>query len=118
ARYVTTGHWLGTGFRRQKPAAIGALLAAWTGIAFSLWIAVGGIVVGALLGALGPTSLGIGGTLGANTGTGVFFAIVFAILGGIAGLLAIDILLILPPLQLVSAIGSGAILSTAVLFLY
>jgi Zn-dependent protease with chaperone function len=117
-RYATTAQWLGAGFRRQRPAIIGALIAAWTGLAFALWLAVGGVVLGALAGALGTTSLGVISPLVVNTGTGVFAAIVGALLGGIVGLAAIYILLAMHPLQLLAAIATGAVVSAILLLIY
>ena len=117
-RYATTAQWLNTGLRRQRPAIIGALIAAWTGLAFALWLAVGGVVLGALVGALGTTSLGVVSPLVVNTGTGVFAAILGALLGGVLGLAAIYILLALHPLQLLAAIASGAIVSTIFILVY
>jgi Zn-dependent protease with chaperone function len=118
-RYLTTAHWLATGLRRQRPAAIGALLAAWTGLAVALWLAVGGVALGALVGAIGASSLGgIGTTIGVNTGTGVLAAIVGAFAGGIAGLVLIYALLILHPLQLLGALASGAVVTTLFLLVY
>jgi Zn-dependent protease with chaperone function len=119
-RYVTTAQWLKAGLQRQRPAAVGALIAAWTGLAFALWFAVIGVVVGALVGAVGASSLGGGlaSTIGVNTGTGVFASIVGALLGGIAGLVLIYVLLVLHPLQLLAALVSGAVVSTIFLLVY
>jgi Zn-dependent protease with chaperone function len=117
-RYATTAQWLNTGLRRQRPAIIGALVAAWTGLAFALWLAVGGVVLGALVGALGTTSLGVVSPLVVNTGTGVFSAIVGAFLGGVAGLAAIYFLLVTHPLQLLAALASGVIVSAIFLLVY
>lgn len=117
-RYLTTAQWLNAGLRRQRPAIIGALIAAWTGLAFALWLAVGGVVLGALVGALGTTSLGVATPIAVNTGTGVFAAIVGALLGGVAGLAAIYVLLVLHPLQLLAALASGAAMSTIFLLVY
>lgn len=117
-RYLTTAQWLATGLRRQRPAAIGALLAAWTGLAFALWFCLGGIVLGALIGALGAESLGVASTIGANAGTGVLAAIIGAFAGGIGGLVLIDALLILHPLQLLGALASGAVVTAVFLLVY
>ncbi len=119
-RYATTAQWLGAGLRRQRPATLGALIAAWTGLAFALWFAVGGIVVGALAGAVGVSSLGGGlaTTIGINTGTGVFAAVAGAFLGGIAGLVFIYVLLVLHPLQLLAALASGTVVSAIFLLVY
>ncbi len=119
-RYATTAQWLGAGLRRQRLAAFGALIAAWTGLAFALWFAVGGIVIGALVGAVGVSSLGGGlaTTIGVNTGTGVFAAVAGAFLGGIAGLVLIYVLLVLHPLQLLAALASGTVVSAIFLLVY
>jgi Zn-dependent protease with chaperone function len=117
-RYATTAQWLSAGLRRQRPAIIGALVAAWTGLAFALWLAVGGVVLGALVGALGASSLGVTNTLILNTGTGVFASILGAFLGGIAGLAAIYVLLVTHPLQLLAALASGALVSAIFLLVY
>lgn len=119
-RYATTAQWLGAGLRRQRLAAFGALIAAWTGLAFALWFAVGGIVIGALVGAVGVSSLGgsFATTIGINTGTGVFATVAGAFLGGIAGLVLIYVLLVLHPLQLLAALASGAVVSAIFLLVY
>lgn len=117
-RYATTAQWLRAGLRRQWPAIIGALTAAWTGLAFALWFAVGGVVLGALVGALGASSLGVTNTLVVNTGTGVFASILGAFLGGIAGLVLIYVLLVTHPLQLLAALVSGAIVSAIFLLVF
>jgi Zn-dependent protease with chaperone function len=116
--YKTTAQWLRAGLDRQKPAAIGALIAAWTGLAFALWFAVGGIVLGALVGSLGASSLGVAGTISVNTGTGVLGAIAGALVGAIAGFALIYVLLVLNPLQLAGALASGVLVSAIFLVIY
>lgn len=118
ARYATTAQWLSAGLRRQRPAAIGALIAAWTGLAFALWFALGGVAVGILVGAVGAESLGIASTIGMNTGTGVLAAIIGAFAGGIGGLVLIYVLLILHPLQLLGALASGVVVTVLFLLVY
>ena len=45
--------WWRAGFGRQEKAIIGALVAAWTGLPFALWLAVAGFFFGAIIGFVG-----------------------------------------------------------------
>lgn len=115
-RYRSTGEWLRRGATRQTPAAIGALLSAWTGLTIALWIALIGIVVGALAGLVGGSGIGLANTLGISEGVGALAALLGAIVGAALGLALIYIYLILHPLQLAGAIASGVLVSGLVLF--
>lgn len=110
--------WWKAGFKRQNEAIIGALVAAWTGLPFALWLAAVGFFVGAVIGFLGVTvhssSLGIFGTIVGSPGGGLLGALVGAVLGAVGGFLLIYYFLVTHPLQLAGALVGGAIVSIAV----
>lgn len=116
ARFASDRDWLVDSAKRQQPAIIGALIAAWTGLPFALWAAVVGAVFGALVGLIGLST--VGGALGSllnNGGAGLLGAMVGAVLGTVAGFLFIYFYLVTHPLQLVGALLCGAIISVVVL---
>ncbi len=116
--YRSTREWLGAGFARQRGATVGALAAAWTGLPFALWLAAAGVIVGALVGALGISVLGgVGGSFTSNQGVGAIGAVLGAVVGAGLGFALIYIYLFTHLLQLVGALASGAVVSIAVLTL-
>ncbi len=114
-RYRVSSEWLRAGVGRQLPAVVGALVAAWTGLPFALWAGVAGIFVGALVGSIGASALGIASVVGLEIGVGVLSAMFGALLGAVGGFALIYIYLVLHPVQLVGAIVSGAIIGAIVL---
>ena len=117
----TPFEWYERGFKRQDKAIIAALLAAWTGLPFALYLAAVGFFVGAILGAIGATahssSLGIFGTIVGSPGGGVLGALVGAVAGTVGGLLLIYYALVTHPLWLAGALVSGVLVSAAIFWL-
>lgn len=114
-RYRMNSEWLRAGAGRQLPAVIGALVAAWTGLPFALWAGVAGIFVGALVGSIGASALGIASVVGLEIGVGVLSAVLGALLGAVGGVALIYIYLVLHPVQLIGAIVSGALIGAIIL---
>lgn len=120
-RLATESWWFAEAARRQEDAIIGALLTAWTGLPFALWLAVVGMIGGAIVGLLGLSV--VGGILGpfssllGNQGAGLLSAAIGAAVGIFAGFTAIYFYLVTHPLQLVGALLSGVLVSAIVLFL-
>lgn len=114
-RYRVNSEWLRAGAGRQLPAVFGALVAAWTGLPFALWAGVAGIFVGALVGSIGASALGVASVVGLEIGVGVLSAVLGALLGAVGGFVLIYIYLVLHPVQLVGAIVSGALIGTIIL---
>lgn len=114
-RYRVNSEWLRAGAGRQLPAVVGALVAAWTGLPFALWAGVVGIFVGALVGSVGASALGVASVVGLEIGVGVLSAVLGALLGAVGGLALIYIYLVLHPVQLIGAIVSGALIGAIIL---
>lgn len=118
SRYPTFVGWLKAGFRRHHPAILGALIAAWTGLPFALWAAAVGLVLGAVAGGLGSSfvadKLGTLGDLFNLFGGGILGALVGAVVGLLSGLLLIYFVLITHPLQFLSLLIAGVLISLLV----
>lgn len=109
-----------TGAKRQKPAVIGALLAAWTGLPLAFWGMVIFASIGGFAGLLEGSELELGSILGElgigiEPGAGVASAALGAIIGAAVGLIVIYIYLAIHPLILLSAILTGAVISVVIL---
>jgi len=117
ARYRSTAQWLEHGADRQSPAVIGALVAAWTAMPFALWLAVGGLAIGAFAGIVGGSEIGLAKTLHIEQGIGVIAAIYGAVIGTLAGFLVIYAYFVQNPAQLAGALISGALVGSLILVL-
>lgn len=120
ARYHTRRRWMLTGAKRQSPAAIGALVVAWTGLPFALWGMVVFAFIGALAGFFDISELGLTSILGEigigiEPGAGLASAVLWAIVGAVVGFAFIYFYLALHPWILLSAIATGAVLSAVIL---
>jgi Zn-dependent protease with chaperone function len=116
AHFQSDRDWMVYAAKRQQPAIIGALIAAWTGLPFALWAAVAGMVFGALAGLIGLSAIGgILGPLANNQGVSLLGAAAGAVAGLVLGFALIYFYLVTHPLQLVGALVSGAIISAIVL---
>ena len=108
-----------TGAKRQAPAVIGALVAAWTGLPFALWGMVVFTFIGAVAGLFDLSELGLGSILGElgigiEPGAGVASATLGAIVGAFIGFALIYIYFALHPWVLLSAIVTGAVISAII----
>jgi Zn-dependent protease with chaperone function len=117
-RYRTNGEWSRAGAKRQLPAVIGALVAAWTGLPFALWAGLVGTFFGAAVGLVGASALGVASVVGLEIGVGVASSVLGAILGALGGLALIYIYFVLHPLQLAGALVSGTVISAIVLAIF
>lgn len=110
--------WVWQGIRRMDAPIIGALIAAWTGLPFAMWLAAVGFFVGGILGFIGVTahssSLGIFGTVVGSPGGGLFGAALGAVLGTAGGFLLIYYFLATHPLQLIGALIGGTLASVVI----
>jgi Zn-dependent protease with chaperone function len=113
--------WWRAGFWRQDKAIIGALIAAWTGLPFALWLAAAGFFFGAVIGFVGSAAilahLGIFGTLVGGPAGGLPGAFLGALLGTIGGFILIYVFLITHPIDLVSSLAVGVFVSAVVFWL-
>ncbi len=108
------------GAKRQAPAVIGALIAAWTGLPFALWGMVILTFIGALAGLFDASELELTSILGElgigiEPGAGVASAALGAVAGAFIGFALIYVYLALHPLILLSTIVTGAVISAVIL---
>lgn len=113
--FPTAWAWIGAGIRRQRRAAVVALLAAWSGLWLVLWLAVLGAVIGAVVGLSSSVNISAA-TVGAGQAVGIL-----SILGGFFGgaafgcYAALYLVVFNQPLQLIVALLSGVIVSAVIL---
>lgn len=107
ARYRSTGRWLERGAGRQEDGIIVAVIAAWTGVPFALWLAAVGMIGGAVAGIVGASNIGLAHTFHVNEGVGVLAAFAGAVIGALGGFLLIFVGYVSEPAQLLGAILSG-----------
>lgn len=91
-------------------------MAAWTGFPLWFYVAAAGLLIGGFIGLIGASSAGseapgIFTELGLTNAGGLFGAIVGALIGLLAGFFALAFLLIIHPLNLASAVVTGAVVT-------
>lgn len=106
-QYPSTFRWINNGIGRQQTGMFAAVIGAWTGLPFALWLAAVGLVGGMFAGIIGASHIGIAQTLHVDEGVGVLAAIVGGFLGTVAGFLLIPLGYIHNPPLFAGAFISG-----------
>jgi Zn-dependent protease with chaperone function len=99
------------GFDRQFNGAGVALVTAWTGLPFAMWLAAIGAVAGAVAGAIGGANSGFAHELHLSEATGVGAAVVGLFIGALGGFLLIYRAALEHPLSILGDVLSGFIVA-------
>lgn len=114
ARYTSAFDWLWSGAEGEK-WSLAAVLVAWTGLPFALWIAAIGAVVGLFAGIIGASEIGLAQDLHVQEGVGVIAAVAGAFVGAFWGLLAVYSNLVNDLPALFGALVSGYVVAALIL---